>query len=143
MSIWLLQNGRIADESLFCFLGEVHQFLQHHGIGVRDLGQWYLQYDLLDAVIVEFVADLVIQFLREKVVLQHDGAPQGSLMAYLILAITINAVSEMFGVKTTSLVAVLSAASLAIGFALQGTLQDLAAAAGIPAIGICRCKNGT
>lgn len=50
-----------------------------------------------------------------------------SLMKYLILAITIIAVLEMFGVKTTSLVAVLGAASLAIGLALQGTLQDLAA----------------
>ena len=48
-------------------------------------------------------------------------------MKYLILAITIIAVLEMFGVKTTSLVAVLGAASLAIGLALQGTLQDLAA----------------
>lgn len=50
-----------------------------------------------------------------------------SLMKYLILAVTIIAVLEMFGVKTTSLVAVLGAASLAIGLALQGTLQDLAA----------------
>lgn len=50
-----------------------------------------------------------------------------SLIKYLIRAVTIIAVLEMFGVQTTSLVAVLGAASLAIGLALQGTLQDLAA----------------
>ncbi len=50
-----------------------------------------------------------------------------SLIRYLLLAVTVIAVLELFGVKTTSLVAVLGAASLAIGLALQGTLQDVAA----------------
>jgi len=50
-----------------------------------------------------------------------------SLIRYLILIVTIIAVLEMFGVQTTSLIAVLGAASLAIGLALQGTLQDIAA----------------
>lgn len=50
-----------------------------------------------------------------------------SSVRYLIIAITIIAVLELFGVQTTSLIAVLGAASLAIGLALQGTLQNVAA----------------
>lgn len=50
-----------------------------------------------------------------------------SIVRYLLLAITVIAVLEMFGIEATGLVAVLGAASLAIGLALQGTLQDVAA----------------
>ncbi len=40
---------------------------------------------------------------------------------------TIVAVLAQFGVQTTSIIAVLGAAGLAIGLALQGTLQNIAA----------------
>jgi small conductance mechanosensitive channel len=43
------------------------------------------------------------------------------------LSITALAVLLQFGIQTTSLVAVLGAASLAVGLALQGTLSNLAA----------------
>lgn len=52
-----------------------------------------------------------------------------SLTRYFILALTIIAVLGQFGVQTTSLVAVLGAAGLAIGLALQGTLSSLAGGA--------------
>jgi small conductance mechanosensitive channel len=45
---------------------------------------------------------------------------------YGVLAITIVAVLGQFGVQTTSLIAVLGAAGLAIGLALQGTLSNVA-----------------
>lgn len=51
----------------------------------------------------------------------------GNLVRYLILIVTVLAVLSQFGIQTTSLVAVLGAASLAIGLALQGTLSNLAA----------------
>ena len=51
----------------------------------------------------------------------------GSLARYLILTITLLAVLSQFGIQTTSPVAVLGAASLAVGLALQGTLSNLAA----------------
>ena len=51
----------------------------------------------------------------------------GSLVKYVIIAITIIAVLNRFGVETTSLVAVVGAAGLAIGLALQGTLSNVAA----------------
>ncbi|RVU37804.1 mechanosensitive ion channel [Hwanghaeella grinnelliae] len=50
-----------------------------------------------------------------------------TLVRYLVLAVTIVMVLERFGVQTASLIAVLGAAGLAIGLALQGTLSNLAA----------------
>jgi small conductance mechanosensitive channel len=51
----------------------------------------------------------------------------GSLARYLVLTVTVLAVLSEFGIQTTSLVAILGAASLAVGLALQGTLSNLAA----------------
>jgi small conductance mechanosensitive channel len=45
---------------------------------------------------------------------------------YTILALTVVAVLGQFGVQTTSLIALLGAAGLAIGLALQGTLSNVA-----------------
>ncbi|MBA2588217.1 MAG: mechanosensitive ion channel family protein [Alphaproteobacteria bacterium] len=49
-----------------------------------------------------------------------------SLARYLILMLTLLLVIGNFGVQTTSLIAVLGAAGLAIGLALQGTLSNVA-----------------
>lgn len=50
-----------------------------------------------------------------------------SLVKYVILAFTVVAMLNRFGVETTSFVAVIGAAGLAIGLALQGTLSNVAA----------------
>lgn len=50
-----------------------------------------------------------------------------SLVRYAIIIFTIIAVLNQFGVQTTSFIAVLGAAGLAIGLALQGTLSNIAA----------------
>ncbi len=50
-----------------------------------------------------------------------------SFARYLVLIVTVLAVLSQFGIETTSLIAVLGAASLAIGLALQGTLSNVAA----------------
>jgi small conductance mechanosensitive channel len=50
-----------------------------------------------------------------------------SLVRYLIIIVGLVAVLEQLGVKTTSVLAVLGAASIAIGLALQGTLSNVAA----------------
>lgn len=50
-----------------------------------------------------------------------------SVLLWLIRLITLVAVLGQFGVQTASIVAVLGAAGLAIGLALQGTLQNIAA----------------
>ncbi|MEN8165344.1 MAG: mechanosensitive ion channel domain-containing protein [Acidobacteriota bacterium] len=46
---------------------------------------------------------------------------------YLILIVVLIAVLGLFGIETTSLIAVLGAAGLAVGLALQGTLSNFAA----------------
>ena len=50
-----------------------------------------------------------------------------SAVKWVVLAIVLVAVLGIFGIQATSVVAILGAASLAIGLALQGTLSDLAA----------------
>ncbi|GAC1319300.1 MAG: mechanosensitive ion channel [Collimonas sp.] len=50
-----------------------------------------------------------------------------SVLLWLIRLITLVAVLGQFGVQTASIIAVLGAAGLAIGLALQGTLQNIAA----------------
>jgi len=50
-----------------------------------------------------------------------------SLAYYAVVIFTIIAVLSQFGVETTSFIAVLGAAGLAIGLALQGTLSNVAA----------------
>lgn len=51
----------------------------------------------------------------------------GNLARYVVLAFTFLFVLNTFGVQTTSIVAAIGAAGLAIGLALQGTLTNVAA----------------
>jgi small conductance mechanosensitive channel len=51
----------------------------------------------------------------------------GSLVRYAILIFVVIAALAQFGVQTTSIIAVVGAAGLAIGLALQGTLANIAA----------------
>ncbi len=50
-----------------------------------------------------------------------------SMVYYLVLAFVLIAVLGMFGIEATSMVAVLGAAGLAVGLAMQGTLSNFAA----------------
>lgn len=49
-----------------------------------------------------------------------------STLRYVILALTVMAVLARFGVQTTSVIALLGAAGIAVGLALQGTLSNVA-----------------
>jgi small conductance mechanosensitive channel len=49
-----------------------------------------------------------------------------SLVRYAILAVTLVAVMGQFGIQTTSFIALVGAAGLAVGLALQGTLSNVA-----------------
>lgn len=51
----------------------------------------------------------------------------GSIVRYIILAFVFIAVLNRFGVETTSIVALIGAAGLAVGLALQGAMSNLAA----------------
>lgn len=51
----------------------------------------------------------------------------GSLVRYAILLFVVTAALAQFGVQTTSIIAVVGAAGLTVGLALQGTLSNIAA----------------
>ncbi len=63
-----------------------------------------------------------------------------SLARYAILAVAFIFVLARFGIQTTSLIALMGAAGLAIGLALQGTLSNLAA--GVMLLGFRPFKMG-
>ena len=64
----------------------------------------------------------------------------GNIVRYIIIAFAVLFVLNTFGVRTTSVVAVIGAAGLAIGLALQGTLSNVAA--GVMIIFFRPIKNG-
>jgi small conductance mechanosensitive channel len=60
----------------------------------------------------------------------HDQTMQGfmaSLTRWIVIVLGVMAVLEQLGVRTTSILAVVGAASIAIGLALQGALGNVAA----------------
>ncbi|WP_204318685.1 mechanosensitive ion channel family protein [Pseudooceanicola aestuarii] len=64
----------------------------------------------------------------------------GSILRYAIIGFAVLFVLNTFGVQTTSVVAVIGAAGLAIGLALQGTLSNIAA--GVMIIFFRPIRNG-
>lgn len=78
------------------------------------------------------VAGVVSGLVRRKVAANKNidqtlGNFVGSIVKWVILLMVLVAVLGLFGIEATSLVAMLGAATLAIGLALQGTLSDIAA----------------
>ncbi|TYB81986.1 mechanosensitive ion channel family protein [Maritimibacter fusiformis] len=78
------------------------------------------------------VASAVSAFVRRRVnasqrIDKTIGNFIASITRWLILLIVLIAILNLFGIEATSLVAMLGAATLAIGMAIQGTLADLAA----------------
>jgi len=72
------------------------------------------------------LSNVVRRFLRDR---QLDGALVGFLSSIahaLLLALVIISALDRLGVPTTSFVAVVGAAGLAVGFALQGSLANFA-----------------
>lgn len=78
------------------------------------------------------IAGLVSRLIRRRVLASEAiddtiGNFVASIVKWVILLIVLIAVLGIFGIQATSLVAIMGAATLAIGMALQGTLSDLAA----------------
>jgi len=102
---------------------------------VSDLAVQY-GLDLVGAVVLLIAGWIVANWARRSMLRALDRAPRidntlkpffASLVRYLILILVLVAVLAQFGVQTTSIIAVLGAAGLAVGLALQGTLQNIAA----------------
>ena len=86
---------------------------------------------LIVLVIGWMVAGAVSGFVRRRVNANPEidktlGNFAASIVRWVILLMVLVAVLGIFGIEATSLVAMLGAATLAIGLALQGTLSDLA-----------------
>lgn len=85
-------------------------------------------------VVTFWVAGWAARLARQAVGRLHHGAPDavlqgfvGSLARYTVVIIGVIAVLQQVGVQTTSVLAVLGAAGLAVGLALQGGLSNVAA----------------
>jgi len=97
------------------------------------LTQWGLK--IVGAVVVliigRMVAGIIRASVRKAMIKAEVDATLipfvASLVYYTVLAVVIIAVLSLFGIQTTSLIAVLGAAGLAVGLALQGTLSNFAA----------------
>ena len=112
---------------------------------------WYVQLGLnvVMAAGIFMAALWVSGFAKKQIVklgIKHEELDDtlflflASLAKYAILAIAVVFVLSRFGIQTTSLVALLGAAGLAIGLALQGTLSNLAA--GVMLLGFRPFKIG-
>ena len=87
---------------------------------------------LLVLIIGWMVAGIVARIVSRKVNANENidntiGNFAANLVKWVIRLMVVMAVLGIFGIEATSLVAVMGAATLAIGMALQGTLSDLAA----------------
>jgi small conductance mechanosensitive channel len=85
-------------------------------------------------IVTFWIAGWAAKFMRRALARVHRNAPDptlesfsASLARYAIIAIGLVVVLQQLGVQTTSIIAVLGAASLAIGLALQGALSNVAA----------------
>ncbi len=95
--------------------------------------RWGLK--VVGAIAVLIIGRMVAGLLRRgvrKALASREVDPTlvpfvSSLVYYMTLAVVVIAVLSLFGIQTTSLVAVLGAAGLAVGLALQGTLSHFAA----------------
>lgn len=102
------------------------------------LGELLLAYALdLGAGIFLLAVGWIAAGWAQRIVLRLlDRAPRmdrtlrpviASVVRYAILVLVVVAVLAQFGVQTASIIAILGAAGIAVGLALQGTLQNIAA----------------
>ena len=102
-------------------------------VAAEMISTWGLS--VIGAIVVLIVGRIAANMIRSSV---RKGLEKGgtdpalvpfisSIVYYLVLAVVIIAVLNLFGIETTSLVAVMGAAGLAVGLALQGTLSNFAA----------------
>lgn len=77
-------------------------------------------------IIASWLRRLVLKAINRPHVDQTFGRFLGNLVRWIVIAMGLVACLGVFGVNTTSLAAVVGAAGLAIGLALQGSLSNLA-----------------
>jgi small conductance mechanosensitive channel len=81
-------------------------------------------------IVGKFVVGMLVRLAKK--IMQKAGVDNilinfvGSIISTILLLFVVIAALDQLGVETTSLIALIGAAGLAIGLALQGTLQNLA-----------------
>ncbi len=92
--------------------------------------------DVLGALVILIGGWALAGWVRRRLLRALERTPRvdqtlrpviASVVRYAILVFVLIAVLAQFGVQTTSVIALLGAAGLAVGLALQGTLQNIAA----------------
>ena len=92
--------------------------------------------NIVKALVVLIVGLWIAKKVKQLIIKMGQKSPQlddtlfkffGSIARYIIMAFVFIAVLGFFGVETTSIVAMLGAASLAVGLALQGAMSNMAA----------------
>lgn len=88
-----------------------------------------IAFALITLLVGFWIIRLIMRVVRKKVATRVEPELQGFLEG--LISVTLNimlmiSVITILGVKTTSFIAILGAASLAIGLALQGSLSNLA-----------------
>ncbi|TDL79361.1 mechanosensitive ion channel [Palleronia sediminis] len=105
--------------------------------------------DVLAAIVILVIGYAVGGWLRRRIRAIGTRRPEldetlfnflGNIVRYVAIGFAVLFVLNTFGVQTTSVVAVIGAAGLAIGLALQGTLSNIAA--GVMLIFFRPIKNG-
>jgi small conductance mechanosensitive channel len=110
------------------------------------LSTWGLQ--VVGAIVVLILGRWIARMIRRGVVRALERAKTDESLVpfvsgiayYLALTVVLIAVLSLFGIETTSLVAVLGAAGLAVGLAMQGTLSNFSA--GVMLLVFRPFKNG-
>jgi small conductance mechanosensitive channel len=92
--------------------------------------------NVLAALAIFIIGSFIAKKVKNVIVAMAKKSPHldetlfnflGSLVRWVIMAFVFIAVLNRFGVETTSIVAMLGAAGLAVGLALQGAMSNLAA----------------
>ncbi|KAB7616173.1 mechanosensitive ion channel [Amylibacter sp. SFDW26] len=105
---------------------------------INSVGGWFAAntVNILYAVAIILIAIWASNFIKKLIVGMGENYEKldetlfhflGSIARYAVLAFAGIAVLNRFGIETTSLIALIGAAGLAVGLALQGTLSNLAA----------------
>ncbi|MDE2239269.1 MAG: mechanosensitive ion channel [Rhodospirillales bacterium] len=101
---------------------------------IHSLAAFFL--NVVYALLILLVAHFGARWIHRYIVSYSVKSPHldatlfrffGTIARYLVLAFAIIFVLNRFGIQTASLIAVLGAAGLAVGLAVQGTLSNLAA----------------
>jgi small conductance mechanosensitive channel len=102
-------------------------------LGSEYLLPWLIQFGL--AIVIFFIGRIAIKVIVKLIrsLLTRAGFDTilvnflGSILNFLLMLVVVIAALDQLGVDTTSLVALVGAAGLAVGLALQGSLQNFAA----------------